>query len=800
MKSAPASRWDLSAAILLYLVLLLCALRFIATKWTTSLDITLVLTLFGVPLGLALGFSRFRSATVCWLALGYSLALLPWTLGVNLYKNMPWSERLLNLFGRLGASLAIFFQKKPVEDTLLFVLVTALVFWIVSLLAGYQWSRHENLVAGLLPVWVILVTIQVYDNIRYNRIVFLVFCMFFSLLLVGRRFILQKRRYWKENRIQYSAESSKEINLTLVIFTSAILLLAWVIPAPNQPVLFVEYVWGRITEPWQSTQKDLGNAVAGLEGSASSSSYDYYSSDRLQLGQKAITGNATIFVVKTPADPVPVPYYWRVRTYDLYENGQWSNSASTNQPALPVQPILQLPDSGMHSLSEFNIKVSRGPINNLFTPAQPVWISRPVNVALYQVGENKVDPILIQAEPAIQAGERYRVLAFQSDPTILELRQAGQEYPDWALRRYLEIPQNLSSKVRTLAARLTEGKETPYDKATAITDYLRSEITYSKVVSRPPFGADILEWFLLDYKQGYCNYYATAEVILLRVVGIPARMVVGFAEGEKDAGQPNSRTVHQKDAHAWPEVYFPGTGWVEFEPTSAQPVITRPSGIIPLFNNSQNPASNILPDLDDGQATSQPVSPTPVVEEPLAPESAGADESAAPIFVILLFGLIILGLSGFLFWRRQVKQWTTPTPLPIRWKNTLERNSIRVPGWLVRWAALAAEPPIQRAFNVIHRSLKRLGKAAQPAHTPLEASLTLVGILPAAKSEITSLQIEYQKFMYSQEPADAARAQRDSLEIQQQTNRAVLYNRLREIRGKFKPLFKSLDHDDKRDP
>lgn len=570
----------------------------------------------------------------------------------------------------------------------------------------------------------------------------------------------------------------------LVIFTSAILLLAWVIPAPNRPVLIAEYVWDRISEPWQSARKDLGNAVAGLEGNSSSSSTDYYSSDLLQLGQKAITGNATIFNVKIPSDPVAIRYYWRVRVYDHYNKGQWNNGTHSSQRFGPEMSTMQLPNSDLSTFSEFTFTVSQGRIFNLFTPAQTVWISRPAEVSLFRAEAGLVDPILLQADAAIHAGESYRVQAIESNPTILELRLAGEEYPDWVLRHYLQLPGNLSSEVRTLAARLTADQESPYDKATAITNYLRREITYSKVVSRPPFGADVLEWFLLDYKQGYCNYYATAEVILLRAVGIPARLVVGFAQGEKVPGQGNMLVVKQKDAHAWPEVYFPGIGWVEFEPTSSQLVITRPSGIIPPFIGNPTPAANIIPDLDDEESTRQARNPTPVLEE-ATPQPGNVDETTTPAFVYVFFGLIIIGLSGLLFWRGQQRQRSIPTPLPIRFKNTLERNSIKVPGWLQHWAALAAEAPIQRAFNVIHQSLRRLGKAVRSADTPLAASTILSECLPAASAEITFLLDEYQKFMFSQQPEDAGLARRASLIILKQTNRAVLYNWLERIRVKF---------------
>jgi len=780
MKSNPSRRWDFPSALFLLVTLLLSALRLVATKWTTGLEIALTLTILGVCLGTALGVSRFRPLIVNLLAFVYGLVLLPWIIGAEFYENISWLERMASILGRLGISFELFFQKKPVDDSLLFIIMIALIYWCVSLLAGFQWSRHENIVSALLPTWVLVVLIQVYDNIQHNRIIFVILCMFFSLLLLGRRFILQKRRFWEDNHIHSSLDSRKEMNLILVIYTSAILLLAWVIPAPNRPVLIAQYAWERISEPWQNTRKDLSNAVAGLEGSSSSSTNDYYSSDLLELGQKAITGNATIFNVEIPSNPVNIRYYWRVRVYDEYNNGQWTNGRHSSQALSPSMPVLLLPtilssEAGLPDPGEFTFSVSQGRIFNLFTPAQTIWISRPVQISLFRVEEDLVDPILMQADNIIHAGESYQVKAIESNPTILDLQQAGEEYPDWVLRHYLQVPGNLSSEISTLAARLVSGKDTVFDKATAITNYLRREITYSKVVSRPPFGADILAWFLLDYKQGYCNYYATAEVILLRSAGIPARMVVGFAQGERVPGQRNVLTVKQNDAHAWPEVYFPGIGWVEFEPTTSQEEITRPSGIAPEISGNTNPDTLARPDLEDDVPTRQAFSPTIVPVIDILPP--GNEEPAgAPGFVVVLLGIMIIGLSGYLFWRGYQRQNSIPTPLPVRMKLILERNSLTVPDWLLKWARLVSEDPIQKSFKVIYRSLRRFGKSASQADTPMQACAELMESLPEATSEIIKLRDEYHKYLFSRQPADAGLARNASLAIQNQTNRAVFQN------------------------
>jgi hypothetical protein len=81
----------------------------------------------------------------------------------------------------------------------------------------------------------------------------------------------------------------------------------------------------------------------------------------------------------------------------------------------------------------------------------------------------------------------------------------------------------------------------------------------------------MVDYFLFDLQQGYCDYYATSMVVLARAAGLPARMAVGYASGAYDSAN-NRYIVTEADAHSWPEIYFPEYGWIPFEPTAAQPV------------------------------------------------------------------------------------------------------------------------------------------------------------------------------------------------------------------------------------
>ena len=128
---------------------------------------------------------------------------------------------------------------------------------------------------------------------------------------------------------------------------------------------------------------------------------------------------------------------------------------------------------------------------------------------------------------------------------------------------------------------MTAVEPTPYDRARAIEQYLRT-FPYTLQLPPPPLDRDVVDYFLFDLQKGYCDYYASAMVVLARAAGLPARLVVGYAPGTFDA-QRALYVVTAADAHSWAEVYFPGIGWIEFEPTAGRAALERaPSGSLPV--------------------------------------------------------------------------------------------------------------------------------------------------------------------------------------------------------------------------
>jgi hypothetical protein len=197
----------------------------------------------------------------------------------------------------------------------------------------------------------------------------------------------------------------------------------------------------------------------------------------------------------------------------------------------------------------------------------------------------------------IRNGESYQARASIAIPTANELREASQDYPDWVVENYLQVPTSITERTRNLAASITDGLDTPFAKTVAITSWLRQNIEYKRETLPPPEGVEQIDWLLFDYKVGFCNWYASAEVILLRTLGIPSRMAVGYAHGKFHASE-GYYEVKGKDAHAWPEIYFPDYGWVEFEPTGNQSVLNRPEKREPT-DNEFSPGPNQGPELDE---------------------------------------------------------------------------------------------------------------------------------------------------------------------------------------------------------
>ncbi len=163
-------------------------------------------------------------------------------------------------------------------------------------------------------------------------------------------------------------------------------------------------------------------------------------------------------------------------------------------------------------------------------------------------------------------GEPYQVTSAISLATPGQLRLAGSDYPAWVLDRYTQLPSDLPQRVRDLASNVTSGQATAYDKAKALEQYLKANFPYNLRVNPPPFDADGVDHFLFTLGEGYSEYFGTTMAVMSRSVGVPARLAAGYTAGDR-VGEEEIYSVTDSHNHAWVEVYFPGFGWIPFEPT-----------------------------------------------------------------------------------------------------------------------------------------------------------------------------------------------------------------------------------------
>ncbi|HEU5422446.1 MAG TPA: transglutaminaseTgpA domain-containing protein, partial [Nitrolancea sp.] len=203
------------------------------------------------------------------------------------------------------------------------------------------------------------------------------------------------------------------------------------------------------------------------------------------------------------------------------------------------------------------------------------------------------------SQSGVRTGDSYTVSSLPSQATVDTLRQASTAYPVEIASRYLQLP-TVTPRVSALAHEIGDGQANAYDKASAIQNFLRTNYKYNENVNAPPRDDDIVDYFLFESKQGYCTYYSTSMVEMLRILGIPAREVVGFypASFDQNAGGFLYRDLN---SHAWVEAYFPGYGWIPFEPTAARAEIARYVPPAPSSPSSSTSGSSQLPPNADGR-------------------------------------------------------------------------------------------------------------------------------------------------------------------------------------------------------
>lgn len=722
----------------------------------------------GTFLGLALGFSRFQKSSLRWLTAGYSVMILPWVLGRLIREESTIIGQWASLAGRLVAANASVWRGEPVTDSLLFVTMMCLLFWGIGLFSGYQVMRYSSAPAAIVPAMLPILVVQYYDSLIAGRIWIVGIFFLLAMLLAGRLNFLENHKRWREKHIFVGDEPVFDLTRGLVISSLLILLLAWSAPTPAAVIPAVARMWREINQPFDETRSRFDDLLASLQGGVAVVPGELYG-NTLNLGQNAQQGDTEVFRVR-PSELTTARLYWRVRVYDSYQNGQWTAANSKTIPFSPERgETLNLGISTDRQL-EFIFNWQSKPSSLLATPGNPLWLSRAGALQAHPLSENGYDLLSWTASTPVLNGDQYQARAALLEPTVKDMRAAPESYPDWVVERYLQLPDDFPDSIRRLADRLTRDQSNNFDKAVAITNYLRAEIEYNLEVPPPPSGIDPIEWFLFTWKSGFCNYYASAEVLLLRAAGIPARMVTGYAPGEYQSG--GYYQVRAKDAHAWPEAYFPGIGWVEFEPTASLDTIYRPSGE-ERMDEEDNELLRIRDDYERSALGEYPDgAPPPLsgLETPSSNEKTISLLRLQWLWVIILVVVASGALAGA--WRLEQRYFVTQK-IPRAIKKIYIRYHLNTPRWLENWVRWSEITAVERAFHTINQSLTWLGKPQPPDVTALERAALLKELLPDSSDAIDTLAAAHEKTLYTPEPAHPASAVRAAWMIRCQALRVL---------------------------
>ena len=421
------------------------------------------------------------------------------------------------------------------------------------------------------------------------------------ILLIARTQLSAKLVQWKSEGLYTDNSWLRGITWRIMRITSIIMLLAlifgWLLPVLAQPGQGIT-LWNYLDNAWT-------NIIQGRLAQSPGSIFQPYQAPTNFFGdQLTIAGS-----VHLPTGEVlnytssAAPQYLAGFTYDHFDGHTWTSLASSTSQNFDANA--KLPDNTAQNYMTATTSVTivqppDGTKHYLFGPPEPETFD--VSTTLY--GATMI-AAWAQQNP-LTAGEHYQVTSFIStaSPQVLSAIPLPQDNASiWKSDSnystlqsyYVQLPTNLTSNVQKTMATWIQGTGNAYEALKQIEAHLNDSSQFTYSLDNPPVPANIdaADW-LLQTHRGYCTYYATEMTVMARMLGIPARMVNGFSLGHLDARR-NVWVVDGSDAHSWVQAYFPGYGWINFDPTPGF-----------SLHNTTNPQPITTPG-----ATPSPTKPTP---------------------------------------------------------------------------------------------------------------------------------------------------------------------------------------------
>ncbi len=694
--------------LLLWGMIIISAAAIIAADLIDGLHILPMAATLALLAGTLLAKSRFSSNTAHFLSLVYGLFVIFLLIGSILPGELIWRERVFDIVSRQAAWLGKAFNGGTSRDRLIFVIHTAAIYWLLGYTAAWFTFRKPRVWRAVIPTGVVLLSVVYYYIGPKPLPLYLAAYIVLSLLFIARTHLAEQERDWKATAVRYE----KGIWLTFVragfLVGLVVLIVAWSLPTMAASSTVNDALSGT-RGPWHAFQDDWTRLFSALRSYGSDTTDPYQ--DSLVLSGPRSVGSAPIMDVYVPRE---LPYiYWQAVVYDTYEDGRWEIANGETNLHFPDDGFLNTPETFAREVITQTIVTYLPNSSFLYAAPEVVGTSKQMYVDSRQDEEGNELITSLRSRYLLRQGDRYKVASRISNADVFSLRNASTIYPDWALDSYLQLPDSISSETLALADELTAALDTPYDKAIAVRDWLRNNITYNDQIPAPPEDVDPVHYTLFVSQEGYCNYYASAMAVMLRSQGIPARVVSGYAQGDFD-DETTSYRVRASNAHTWTEVYFPQYGWIQFEPTAAIPVVVRRETIGGPNDSAQENVpipDGDLPVLDSELDDSERLAELLAEEEGAAPVGEETAVNPLPTWQIVGALMVVVLAGGTLLIANSLNR---------RVETDVDRSYGRLSSW-GRW----------------------LGIFFRPTQTPYERADMMATAVPEGKASIRNLTRQF---------------------------------------------------------
>lgn len=725
MQIRPRLEEGWSTLFLLWAMMLITAVAIRQADLIDGMHIIPLVGTLAIFFGTLLAKSRFSSNTAHLFSFVFGLFFVfYWVATTSSFMDMPWRERMLDPVDGLVVRQVAWLQKLvnggTSRDGLIFVFQTSLIFWLLGYTATWYTFRRPRVWRAIIPMGLVLLSVVYYYAGPEPLQLYMAIYALFATLFIARTHLAEQEQRWRAGAVRYEQHIWLNFARAGLVASTLALIFAWVIPPLSANAAVSDALSGA-SGPWREFQDNWTRMFSALRTYGGTTADPYQ--DTLALGGPRNPGNTPVMDVAVPRE---LPYvYWQAVVYDTYDDGAWQRPEDDFAEHYPDEGPINTPFTQSREVITQTI-TSYFP-NSSFIYGAPEVIHADLPLNVYASSDANGNQLVSQMRSkfVMQQGDTYEVTSRLSVADATSLRNAGTNYPEWIRTAYLQLPDSITPETIALAEEITAGHDSPFDKAVAIRDYLRENITYNDQIDAVPDGEEPVHYTLFVSQEGYCNYYASAMAVMLRAQGVPARVVSGYAQGTYDEESQIYR-VRANNAHTWVEAYFPGYGWIQFEPTASLPVNSRPERI---------------DESSGGDAFSAFISQRPLNREELLGEELDAAEDATDDFLPPeLPDANAAAVNEGLLDRASLWQMV---------------GSVLVVG-LAIVVSVAANRVNQRVEGDVVRSYGRLenwsrwlGVSLSPAATPHEQADALATAVPTAKDGIRTLTHQYILTLFS---------------------------------------------------